>query len=226
MMLFSNILTPLDIADIFMNNIKIDYASSLCFLGVIIDDKLKFNLHINEITKKISKNTGILYKLREVLPSTILLSVYRSIVESYLNYCNLIFGNASAVHLSPLVIAQKKAIRIIANQPPRSHTNPIFSALNLLKAKDFYTYNLGIYMKKNESNFAEYYRINLNNTRSGDHYVPPHNRLALSFNQSINRQAPNNWLSIPPCVRNSPSLLTFKRNYKKHIISGYLSDNV
>ena len=40
MMLFSNILTPLDIADIFMNNIKIDYASSLCFLGVIIDDKL------------------------------------------------------------------------------------------------------------------------------------------------------------------------------------------
>ena len=226
MMLFSNILTPLDIADIYMNNIKIDYASSIRFLGVIIDDKLKFNLHINEITKKISKNTGILYKLRDVVPSNTLLSVYRSIVECYINYCNLIFGNASAVHISPLVIAQKKAIRIIANQPPRTHTNPIFSALNILKVNDFYRYNLGIYMRKNESNFSEYFRINLNNTRSGDHYVPPRNRLALSFNQSINRQVINNWLNIPPCVRNSPSLITFKRNYKKHIISNYQSENV
>ena len=52
MMLFSNNLTPHDIADVFMNNIKIDYASSTSFLGVTIDDKLKFNLHINEITKK------------------------------------------------------------------------------------------------------------------------------------------------------------------------------
>ena len=114
----------------------------------------------------------------------------------------------------------------MAKQPPRSHTNPIFSALNLLKVKDFYNYNLGIYMRKNESNFSEYFRINLNNTRSGDHYVPPRNRLTLSFNQSINRQAPNNWLSIPPWVRNSPSLLTFKKNYKAHIISRYQSENV
>ena len=51
MMLFSNILTPLDIADVCMNNKKIEYASSTRFLGVIIDDKLKFNLHINAITK-------------------------------------------------------------------------------------------------------------------------------------------------------------------------------
>ena len=143
-----------------------------------------------------------------------------------INYCNLIFGNVSAVHISPLVIAQKKAIRIVAKQPPRSHTNPIFSALNLLKVNDFYRYNLGIYMKKNESNFSEYFRINLNNTRSGDHYVPPRNRLTLSFNQSINRQVPNNWLNIPTCIRNSPSLITFKRNYKKHIISSYQSENV
>ena len=49
LMLFSNKLNPTDIADVFMNNIKIDYKSSTRFLGVIIDDKLKFNLHIKEI---------------------------------------------------------------------------------------------------------------------------------------------------------------------------------
>ena len=55
LMLFSNFFTPLDIADVCMNNIKIDYASSIRFLGVIIDDQLKFNLHINTITKKFLK---------------------------------------------------------------------------------------------------------------------------------------------------------------------------
>ena len=51
-MLFSNILIPVEIADVFINNIRIDYVSSTRFLGVIIDDKLKFNLHVKEISKK------------------------------------------------------------------------------------------------------------------------------------------------------------------------------
>ena len=52
LMLFSNTLAPSDIADVFMNKIKIEYVSSARFLGVIIDDKLRFNIHINEISKK------------------------------------------------------------------------------------------------------------------------------------------------------------------------------
>ena len=104
LMLFSNILSPIDIADVHMNCIKIDYVSSIRFLGVIIDDKLRFNYHIKEITRKISKNTGVLYKLKQYVPISTLLSVYRSIIECYINYCNLIFGNASDTHLSPLTI--------------------------------------------------------------------------------------------------------------------------
>ena len=124
LMLFSNILTSTDIADVFMNNVKIDYKSSTRFLGAIIDDKLKFNLHIKEISKKISKNVGVLYKLSQYVPQNTLLSVYRSIIECYINYCNIIFGNASDTHLSPLIISQKKAVRIIANQPPLNlHNN-------------------------------------------------------------------------------------------------------
>ena len=225
MMLFSNILTPLDIADVFMNNIKIDYASSTSFLGVTIDDKLKFNLHINEITKKISKNIGILYKLKQYVPCDTLLSVYRSIIECYMNYCILIFGNAPYTHLSSLVIAQKKAIRIVANQPFRSHTNPIFLSLNMLKVYDIYKYNLGIYMWKNESYFAENFRINLHNTRSGDHYVPSPQRLTRAYNQSIMCQAPQNWYNIPIPVKSSTSLNSFKKNYKSFLISNYQNED-
>ena len=225
LMLFSNVLTSTDIADVFINNIKIDYKSSTRFLGVIIDDKLKFNLHIKEISKKISKNVGVLYKLKQYVPQNTLLSVYRSIIECYINYCNIIFGNASDIHLSPLVVSQKKAVRIIADQPPLTHSNPIFQNYRLLKVPDFYKYNIGIYMWKNLDKFRHLLRRNSHNTRSGDYYEPPQQRLSLVYYQSIMNQAPITWRDIPDSIRMSATLKCFKRNYKHFILSQYQSNN-
>ena len=112
-MLFSNIHLASDLSNISLNNTQIQYASSVRFLGVEIDNKLKFNNHINSISNKISKNAGVLYKLRQFVPQNILITIYRSLVESYLNYCTLLFGNAFQSHLNPLEVAQRKCLRII-----------------------------------------------------------------------------------------------------------------
>ena len=225
-MLFSNTLTPLEIADVYMNHIKIEYTSSIRFLGVIFDDKLKFNVHINEISKKISKNIGVLYKLKQYVPRNTLVSIYRSIIECHLNYSIIIFGNTSSIHLSPMVTAQKKAVRIVASQPPLSHSDPIFSNLKLLKVSDLYLYNLGIFMRKNLTYFSQNYVINLYNTRSGDRYVPSRQRLTQTLDQSIMYQAPHNWSNIPVLVKNSPSLKSFKINYKHFLISQYQNSSL
>ena len=127
-MLFSNNLCPNDISEVYMNNLKIDYASSVRFLGIIVDDQLKFDQHINLTANKISKNIGILYKLRQYVPRNTLTCMYRNFVECYLNYCNIIFGNAYPSHIKPLEIVQKKkCLRSIDNQPPLFHAFPIFS---------------------------------------------------------------------------------------------------
>ena len=43
------------------------HVTSTKFLGVIIDDKLKWNLHIIYMKNKIAKSNGILYKIRNFL---------------------------------------------------------------------------------------------------------------------------------------------------------------
>ena len=106
------------------------------FLGLDIDDKLKFNFHINNIASKISRNAGILYKLRQYVPTDTLIFIYRSFVESYLNYCPIVFGNAFQSHLRPLEVAQRRCIRIIANEHPQAHSDPLFLQLKLLKFRD------------------------------------------------------------------------------------------
>ena len=148
-MLFSNTLRPPDVKEIYMNGTKIDYASSIRFLGLIMDDKLKFNNHINLINEKISKNAGVLYRLKQVVPHQTLVSVYRCFVECYLNYCITVFGNAYQCHINQLETAQKKCVRIVANQPLLSHTNSLFYRNRLLKLADISLYCIGIYVKRN-----------------------------------------------------------------------------
>ena len=63
---------------------------SVGFLNIEIDDKLKFNLHIKYICNKVSKNTGIMYRLKDDLATNPLNDLCYSFVYSYLNYCHLI----------------------------------------------------------------------------------------------------------------------------------------
>lgn len=221
MMLFSNILRPSDVSEIYMNSMKIEYASSVRFLGLMIDDKLKFNNHIKLIAEKISKNAAILYRLRQIIPHQTLICVYRCFVECYLNYCTIVFGNAYQCHINQLEIAQKKCIRIIANQPPLSHTDPLFFELKLLKFSDIYKNNLAAYMYRNIDKFASQWRPNIHSTRSGATYVPQFQNSTLTKNQSIKYQAPALWNLIPIDIRNSPSYSSFKRRLKKYLITKY-----
>ena len=60
-----------------MNGLKLGYASSVSFLGLIIDDQLKFDKHAEHMSQKISKNIDVLYELKPYVPKNTLLSIYR-----------------------------------------------------------------------------------------------------------------------------------------------------
>ena len=102
------------------------------FLGVIIDNKLEWNDHITYVKSKISKTIGLFYKMRQYLGRTALVNLYYSLVFPYFIYCNEIWGNASSVHLDPIIKIQKKCVRIITYSDYLSSSEPIFQTLNIL----------------------------------------------------------------------------------------------
>ena len=106
------------------------------FLGVILDDKLKWTRHISYIKNKISKGMGIILKARKVLKKKVLLQLYHSFVTPYLIYCLEIWGNASDIHLQPLITTQTKIVIIITFSSYCSHTNILFKHLNVLPFKN------------------------------------------------------------------------------------------
>ena len=49
---------------ILINKVAIDEVQHVKYLGVLIDSQLTFKYHIEEMTKKVSRAIGVLYKLR------------------------------------------------------------------------------------------------------------------------------------------------------------------
>ena len=119
--------------EVVMQNKSINCVTSTKFLGIIIDNKLKWNQHITYVKNKISKAVGILYKIKNFLDKSTLLNMYYSLVFPYLIYCIEIWGNASAVQLlvDAFIKIQKKCVRTISFSEFLAPTHPLFERLSI-----------------------------------------------------------------------------------------------
>ena len=60
-------------------------------LDVILDSSLSFRKHLNEKIIKAKKNLGIIKPLSIFLPRKALDQMYKSLVRSHLDYCDIIY---------------------------------------------------------------------------------------------------------------------------------------
>ena len=103
------------------------------FLGVHIDEFVNFKYHIDHLTKKLSKYVGLFYKLRHSLPLSALHTMYKTLFEPHLTYCNVIWSNTFPGYLRKLESLQKKVIRAMSWAAVNTPTRPLFHCYGLLR---------------------------------------------------------------------------------------------
>ena len=141
-----------------------------------------------------------------------------------MNYGIIIWGGTYKYLLSPIMIQQKKAIRIISNKPYNYPTENLFRSLKILTFENLYKLNLCkfIYKIKKElvpevlkNVFVMNYDIHKYNTRNSDcpHLFGNRN----SFNDSFFVKSAKLWLKIPINIRQSKILANFNNKLKKHL---------
>ena len=72
--------------DISVGNNTINKTSVTTFLCIDLDNKINFVNHVTEMSMKVAKSIGLLYKLNRFLPETILKMLYTSLIHPYLSY--------------------------------------------------------------------------------------------------------------------------------------------
>ena len=93
-----------------LDGFTLERVASTKYLGVIIDEKLNWSLHIKHIHRKLSRSSYILSKLRHYVNLDTLKTLYYSLIYPHITYCISTWGGAS---IKPLVTLQKKIVRII-----------------------------------------------------------------------------------------------------------------
>ena len=70
----------------------------------MLDESLTWTDHTYIVANKISRVTGVLYRLKSVFPKEILLTLYNTLIGSYINYGLLVWG----VESNRIEVPQKK----------------------------------------------------------------------------------------------------------------------
>ncbi|XP_067622537.1 probable RNA-directed DNA polymerase from transposon BS isoform X1 [Eurosta solidaginis] len=121
-------------------NTPIERVTRIKYLGIIIDDKLKFDEHLKYIEGKISKKIGFMFRSCRHISMQYKIMVYRSIIEPHFIYCPTILFALADSQKSRLQIKQNKVMRFILRKRYDTPIKDLLDSLNWLSVKQNITY--------------------------------------------------------------------------------------
>ena len=237
--IFHAINKPKSPVTILINKKAIDEAEYIKYLGILIDSRLTFRQHIDELAKKVSRGIGMLYKLRPFVTTKILTSVYYAIIYPFLLYGITVWGVASKTLLTSIHILQKKFVRMATFNDaypivpgPLYHTPPLFLKLKLLTIFDIFNLQLGklvydsinnIGPTQNIIQFSLVSEIHNHCTRYADqdHFYNRQVRTTRFGLKSLKIMGGKLWKSIPNSVKNSPTKKSFSTSLNRTLLNYY-----
>ena len=92
---------------------KIDQVTDFKYLGIIIDNRLTFEKHINKVVSKLSSFSSIFYRLRKILTTHQLVRAFKTYVQPVVQYGVLIYGCTTSSLLNRVSLVIDRIIKII-----------------------------------------------------------------------------------------------------------------
>ena len=95
---FSRKINPVDTPPVYFNNLAVASCETHKHLGLLLDKRLAFDRHVEEMILRANKGVGLITRLRRYLPRNSLLTIYKALIRPHLDYGDVVYdypGNAS-----------------------------------------------------------------------------------------------------------------------------------
>ena len=116
-----------------------------------MDAKLSFNTHIDLVRTKLRKQCKIISKMRHYVPRGTILKYYASNIKPILQYGILVYGCTSYTNLLPLLMIQKKIIRLIYFKGNFETIWDVFFDQGILTIHELHVYELPKFVPRSVS---------------------------------------------------------------------------
>ena len=123
-----------------INNVSVPRISNQKCLGVILDEKLSWENHIDMICKKVGAGIAVIKRVKPFIPKENLQALYNAIVQPSFDYCCHLWDNCGKVLKEKLQKYQSRAARVITGATFDIRTADIFLTLgweNLDTRRDY-----------------------------------------------------------------------------------------
>ena len=97
----------------FIKNAKIEEKQSFKYLGITIDNDLRFSKHSKHVVTKLLSNCSIFYKLRKVLRESQMIKAFRTYIQPIVQYGVLIYGSTKITTIREIDKVVKRVVRLI-----------------------------------------------------------------------------------------------------------------
>ena len=97
-----------------LNGITLEQVPNTPYLGLQLDDKLRWEIHAQKLCRNVSSKLAVLNRLRKVLNKTLLRKQYISCIQPCIGYAVSIWGSCLEQTKDLFCRLQRRAARIIA----------------------------------------------------------------------------------------------------------------
>ena len=114
----------------------IEQKTSVKYLGIQIDNQLKWKEHVASVSMKVSRVIGMIKYAKKILPPETLKLLYRGLIEPHIRFCCSVWGNCGVSTIKILERLQNRSVRIIANSSYDAPAEPLLKTLGLPSIKE------------------------------------------------------------------------------------------
>lgn len=136
-----------------MNGEAINQVHHMKFLGITIDEHLNWKYHIDEVCLRVAKLCGLLYKVRNSIPTEAMVSVYYTLCYPHLTFCVSIWACTCPSFLYKLCMVQKKIFRNIFFIHKFESVAPVLLTTKLMTFTDIHKFFTLLLIYKNVRNY-------------------------------------------------------------------------
>jgi len=212
-----------------IDKLKITKVSSIKFLGMQIDDKLEWKLHIQDLCQVLRKYVGVFCKLSLKLPANILKMLYFSIIYPRILYGIEIYANTYMINLHDLIILNNRILRILQHKRLSTNINDLYINFKTLPINKLFHFQIlthaqAVYYKSPclpdifKLNHALNKDIHGHNTRSSQDF----HRVTINSNYSVkisSNLCAKYWNQLPNEIKLLSNLNTYKKCLKNFLFA-------
>ena len=144
-------LSPLPL-DLVLNGAKIDKVSEHCLLGITID-KLRWDSHINNVCKTLSRRVFLLLKLRYIVDIDTRKLFYNAHIKAHIDYASVVWDGCSDVLKKRLNYLHRRAVKLILPDTSLT-TDQKLKEMRITSLQKQLEYNKGLFIYRLLSNEA------------------------------------------------------------------------